>query len=162
MADHLLETTQLSHLATTYTDVYLVEVPLKATADHPAVRATRVVVELEGVPDQHGRHQAKVHVTVTGERIVQRNGRHVTSGAEVRVFGLAEEPVRYTLCRDAVLDSLRRHDLDLSDVGPFTFEQPWEEYARSSAAGAVNLSGAVSRYLLGGDKGAGDLEDDRF
>lgn len=150
----------LTHLASTYTDIYLVEVLLEASADHPAIRATRVVVELEGVADQHGLHQAKVHVTMTGERVVQVDGRYVTTGSETRVYGLAEEPVRYTLCREAVLESLARHDLDDSDVAPHTFDKPWEEYSRSVEAGAVNLSGAVSRYLLLADHQ--DLEDDRF
>lgn len=152
----------LKHLDTTYVDSYLTDTILEPRADHPPIRATRVVVELEHVPDAHGQRAAKVHVTLTGEKIVRAaDGTFTTMNTgEVRVFGLAEEQTRYDLCRQAILESLVRHDLEVSDLSSFAFQDEWDTHRSTLGVGAVNLSGAVSRHLHNPD--GEDEEDDRW
>ncbi|HYN29506.1 MAG TPA: hypothetical protein VES95_06510 [Dermatophilaceae bacterium] len=150
----------LTHLATNYRDIYLVDVPLPAVADHPPIRATRVVVRLRNVPDERRRGVVQVLLRVTGEKLLKtEQGWTSSGGQDVRVYGLAEEPVRYNLCRDAVLASLRRHGLELSDLAESPFRDEWEEHRQRVEVGAVDLGGAVGSYL---EQPLGeDAEDDR-
>jgi intracellular sulfur oxidation DsrE/DsrF family protein len=152
----------LNHLATNYRDTYLVDVPLQAVADHPPIRATRVVVRLKNVPDEPRDKAVEVLVRVTGEKLVQTPGGWVSDGGgDVRVYGLAEEPVRYGLCREAVLDSMRRHGIDPAHLADFAFQDEWDVHKQRIEVGAVNLGGAVSRYLAT-PPGEADVEDDRW
>jgi hypothetical protein len=152
----------LTHQKTNYRDTYLVDLPLPAVADSPPTRATRVVVRLKNVPDQPRDGAVSALVRVTGERLVQtEQGWTSAGGDDVRVYGLAEEPVRYNLCREAVLDSLRRHGLQPSHLGDFAFQDEWEQHRNRIEVGAVNLGGAVSRYLAA-PADEDDFEDDRW
>lgn len=152
----------LVYLGSTYIDVYMADVPLKAVNDHPPIRATRVVVELEGAHDTTGSGKAKVHISITGERIVALPGGTFTTAntGSGQVFGLLEEQNRYELCRQAILTSLAKHRMTPADLVAFPFEQDWHDHVRTMAVGAVNLGGAVSRYLQ--HPGQDDVEDDRF
>ena len=84
---------------------------------------------------------ARVRVTVTGERLQHRDGGWASTGSEVRAYGLAEEPVRYGLCREAVLDALARHDLSPRDVVGFAFLEDWDEHAATLDSGTADMSG---------------------
>lgn len=135
---------ELKHLETSYTDVYQTDLPLRAFNDHPPIRATRVIVTILHLPDEGGDHSAKVRVAVTGEKIVSTDGGFRTEGHDIRVYGLAEEPVRYGLCRDAVLTTLERHEVSLDLVADFGFLEEWSEHMHTSNSRAVDFSGAMS------------------
>ncbi|MFN8194101.1 MAG: hypothetical protein U0R80_07440 [Nocardioidaceae bacterium] len=135
---------ELKHLESSYTDVYQIDVPLRAFNDHPPIRATRVIVSVHHVPDDGGDHTAKIRVSVTGEKIVARNGGYHTEGDDIRVYGLAEEPIRYGLCHDAVLATLALHEIPLDAVADFAFLEEWGEHAGAIDVSAVDLSGSIS------------------
>ncbi|MFN8192170.1 MAG: hypothetical protein U0R78_17440 [Nocardioidaceae bacterium] len=134
---------ELQHLESSYTDVYQIDVPLRAFNDHPPIRATRVIVSVRHLPDDH--HQpATVRVSLTGEKIIATENGFATVDNDVRVYGLAEEPIRYNLCRDAVLATLERHEIAHDDVRDFAFLVEWDEHRADIDTRAVDLSGAMS------------------
>lgn len=153
----------LTHLATSYVDLFRVDVPLGAFADHPPMRATSAIVELQDVPDERGTGSAKVHVILRGERIIPTTDGYTLEGSGQRqIFGLLEEPERFELCRRVVLASLERHGLGVDDFVAVPFLRSWDEFRSTLDVGAVNLGGAVSRYLHFHDAETPDVEDDRF
>jgi len=134
---------ELQHLESSYTDVYQIDVPLRAFNDHPPIRATRAIVSVRHLPDDH--HQpATVRVSLTGEKIIATETGFATVDNDVRVYGLAEEPIRYNLCREAVLETLERHEIAHDDVRDFAFLVPWEDHSAEIDTRAVDLSGALS------------------
>lgn len=130
-------------------DVYQIDVPLRAFNDHPPIRATRAQVSVRHLPDDH-HLPATVRVTLTGEKIVSNGKGYTTVDNDVRIYGLAEEPVRYNLCRDAVLATLERHGIDHADVRDFAFLHEWDDHRVRGNASAVDLSGAVSAEIHAG------------
>ena len=131
----------LQHFEAAYTDTYLTDVLFDAVNDHPPVRATRVTVHTDHVSETAGQRTVRVRVTVTGDPLQRTDDGWSTTGPGVRAYGLAEEPVRYGLCREAVLDALDRHGLASADVDGFAFLAPWEEHERTLDAGTADLSG---------------------
>jgi hypothetical protein len=131
----------LQHFEAAYTDTYLTDVLFDAVNDHPPVRATRVTVHTDHVSETGGQRTVRVRVTVTGDPLQRTDDGWSTTGPGVRAYGLAEEPVRYGLCREAVLDALDRHGLASADVDGFAFLAPWEEHERTLDAGTADLSG---------------------
>lgn len=138
--------TTIAHFEAAYTDSYLTDVLFEAFNDHPPIRATRITVHTDHVSEPDTPRQARVRVTVTGERLHRLpDGGWATSGPSVRAYGLAEEPVRYGVCREAVLDALDRHDLAPQDVVGFAFLQPWEDHEATLDAGSADMSGMRSQ-----------------
>ncbi|MFK5647404.1 hypothetical protein ACI3ET_12860 [Ornithinimicrobium sp. LYQ121] len=133
--------TRISHVEAAYTDTYLTDVLFEAFNDHPPIRATRITVETDHVSEPGAPREVRVRVSVSGERLQRRDDGWATTGPVVRAYGLGEEPVRYGLCREAVLEALARHDLTAEEVVGFAFLQPWEEHAATLDTGSSDLSG---------------------
>lgn len=131
----------LQHFEAAYTDVYQTDVLFEAVNDHPPIRATRVTVHTDHVSEGGSQRTVRVRVTVTGDRLQPTDDGWATAGPAIRAYGLAEEPVRYDVCREAVLEALQRHGLEPDDVVGFAFLSPWEEHERSLDAGTADLSG---------------------
>ena len=136
---------RISHVEAAYTDTYLTDVLFEAFNDHPPIRATRVVVHTDHVSEPGTPRQVRVRVSVSGERLQRRDDGWVATGPAVRAYGLGEEPVRYGLCHEAVLEALGRHGLTSEDVVGFAFLQPWQDHAATLDAGSADLSGMRSQ-----------------
>ncbi|MGO0575277.1 hypothetical protein [Ornithinimicrobium panacihumi] len=134
--------TTLQHFEAAYSDTYLTDVLFDAFVDHPPIRARRITVHTDHVSEPDVRRQVRVRVTVTGERLQKTDEGWATAGPAIRAYGLAEEPVRYGVCRKAVLDALERHGLEPADVAGFAFLEPWDEHEKTLDAGTADLSGS--------------------
>lgn len=140
--------TTLQHFEAAYTDTYLTDVLFDAFGDHPPIRARRITVHTDHVSEPDVPRQVRVRVTVTGDRLQQVEDGWATAGPAIRAYGLAEEPVRYGVCRKAVLDALERHKLTPDDVVGFAFLAPWEEHERTHDAASADMSGTGGAHLL--------------
>ncbi|WP_431473383.1 hypothetical protein [Ornithinimicrobium sp. W1665] len=116
--------TTLQHFEAAYTDVYQTDVLFEAVNDHPPIRATRVTVYTDHVSEAGNERTVRVRVTVTGDRLQPTDDGWATAGPAIRAYGLAEEPVRYDVCREAVLEALQRHGLEPGDVAGFALLAP--------------------------------------
>ena len=134
--------TTLQHFEAAYTDTYLTDVLFDAFNDHPPIRARRVTVHTDHDTGPDTPRTVRVRVTVTGERLQRIDDGWASAGPAIRAYGLAEEPVRYGVCRMAVLDALGRHGLEPGNVAGFAFLQEWEEHERTLDAGTADLSGS--------------------
>lgn len=152
----------LIHAEADYTDHYIVDAVVPQVNDHAPVRVTRGAVRIEHTSANPSNREVRVTLRVTGEPVVQTNGRYQPiGGSDVTVFGLGQEQQRYELCAAMVQDALERHHINESDVAGFAFLEPWETYTATHNWGAVNLAGSPSKFVVGGDE-RDDIEDDRW
>lgn len=110
---------------TSIVDHYSSDTVFAATKTHRAAQVTRVIVEV--VPAEEDPESLFVSVRVMGYELTAKGTRDQRSGLTA-IYGSRDEQERYELVREALLETVKRHDIDGSRIDDHFFTQTWDQY----------------------------------
>jgi hypothetical protein len=109
--------------STSTTDYFTVEETLPAATGYRGFEAKRATVTLEFMDDDK---VWDASVNVYGYDLTAKGKRDMRSGDSM-LFGTTDEEARYNLVRDLILDSAKRHGVDVATIDSLFVRQTWAE-----------------------------------